>query len=324
MKSLSLSCVLIPVSVLLASYNPLVDGALSEVCVKVVDDRGAAVPGASVKVSYQVSDYNGVSKDGTTDDRGVFVSKGRNIGSVWIYALKDGYYDARLHPDLREQSTAEAQQSGAWTRGVREVVLTLRRKFAPVKLVRKGGTYSNVKYPVLDEAKGFDLELFDWCPPHGNGRYADFTVKTEYWRSSDDWLKVYDKTVVSMTNCVDGFYLADVHPTSAFRYDYAANTNAVFSKELVFEYDRRTGKVEVDRKLPEGKYLVVRTRTRLDGKGNLVSARYGLIRESFNPVSDLDVEYWYNPVDNEVSLEGDWRHVLPPPRAEVEQGRRRR
>jgi len=304
---------LILASSLQAAYNPLIDGALSEVRVKVIDDRGEVVPGVSVRVDYQISDFKGVSKNGTTDERGEFVSRERNIGSVWIYASKTGHYDTRLHPDLREQTLLEAETSGRWTKGVKDVVLTLRRICRPVKLARRGSSHSNVKYPVLDEEKGFDLEIFDWCPPYGKGRHADLSVKTERWRSPDDWLKVYDKTVVSLVNCVDGFYLADVQSYSAFRYEYAVNTNAVFTKELVFEYDRRTGTVAVDRKLPQGKYLVVRTRTRLDERGNLISARYGLIRESFNPTSDLDVEYWFNPVDNDTSLEGNWRHVLPPP-----------
>ena len=160
--------------------------------------------------------------------------------------------------------------------------------------------------------KGFDMKRFDWCPPYGKGEYADLQISTDYWRSKDDWFKVYDKTVITMTNSLDGAYFADVDRFSAMRHPYEANTNAVFRREFVFEYDRRTGSVVKEVAMPKGKCLVFRTRTKVDDKGRLLSANYGIICETLDPFADLDLEVIFNPVPNDLNLEGDWKHVLYP------------
>ncbi len=52
-------------------------------------------------------------------------------------------------------------------------------------------------------------------------RYADILVAKEFWRSDEDWLKVYDKVVITMTNCLDGAYLTDTDAFSSMKYPYS-------------------------------------------------------------------------------------------------------
>ena len=296
----------------MSSYDPYIDGAMADLSIRVVDDDADPVAGASVHVSLSTGPAEGTSSDGIADGTGSFGVKGRTTGSVWISVEKDGYYKTRVHPDIRGLPDETARQTRKWSDGPKVVMVVLRKIRNPKPLVHKGGIYSGVKYPQGADVKGFDLVEFDWCAPYGKGKYDDLQFKTEFWRSPEDWFKYYEKVTVTMTNCVDGMYFADVNAGSAYRYGYAADTNSPFQKELVFELDRRTGVTTRNVGLTKGKYIVFRTRTRVDEKGRLVAANYGLITEKFRPFKDLDIECVCNPTVNDPTLEGDWPYVLEP------------
>lgn len=283
--------------------NPCLDGALAELELTVVDDSGEKVEDAEVDVAFQTSIENANLVKRTSDHTGRLIAAGRTVGTVNVWARKTGYYETHKVLNVRRNPVAVAGKNGRWSDVPIADQLILRKVRNPVKLLRKGDAYSDVRYPVLDAVKGFDLLMFDWCPPYGRGEYDDLQIRTKFWRSPDDWLKVHDRTVVTMTNRVDGFYFADVDDTSAFRYAYKAETNAVYVKELVFEYDRREGAVTTNRGMPKGKYLIFRTRTRTDENGRVVMANYGLIKESFDPFADLDMCSLFNPVSNDPNLE---------------------
>lgn len=287
-----------------AAYNPFVDGAKADVRIKVVDDQGDPVPDALVSAIFLTDVQKVDVAKGLTDSEGCFSAARTCIGQMRLWVRKDGYYDTKTLPtEFRKNTGAEATKTHRWSDGTVELPVVLKKRRNPVKLIHKGGTYSDVKYPVLAKVKGFDLERFDWCPPYGKGRYADLQISTEYWRDEKDWLKVYDKTVVAMTNTLDGAYFADIDSSSSMRYPYAANTNAVFQREFIFEYDRRTGNVTKNITMPKGKCLVFRTRTKLDEEGRLKEANYGVITESFDPFADLDLEVFFNPTPNDTNLE---------------------
>lgn len=288
----------------LASYNPFSDGALASVKVMVVDDNGDAVEGAKVSLVFHVAPSDVVVAEGLTDKSGSFAAERNCTGEMRIWVRKDGYYDTKSQPtEFRTNSGMEASKTHRWSAKTVDLLIVLKKRRNPVRLVHKGGTYSDIKYPMLLGPKGFDLVLFDWCPPYGKGRYADIQISREYWRSKDDWLKVYDKTIVTMTNCLDGAYFANVDAFSSMRYPYEADTNEVFRKEFIFEYDRRTGIVVKNVVMPKGKCLVFRTRTKVDDEGRVKEANYGIITETFDPFADLDLEVFFNPTDNDTNLE---------------------
>ena len=298
--------------VVLPSYDPYIHGATADILITVVDDCGVPVPMARVHASLATGPAEGTNCDGMTDEKGTFAVKGRTTGSVWIAVNKNGYYKSRVHPDIRGVSDDTARKERKWSDGVKRVEVVLKRIRNPKSLVRNGGVYSGIKYPEGECLKGFDLVEFDWCAPYGKGKYDDLQFKTEFWRSPDSWFKYYEKVTITMTNCLDGLYFADVDAASAYRYGYNANTNSLYKKELVFELDRRTGVPTRNVGLPEGKYIVFRTRTKVDERGRLVSANYGLITEKLRPFKDLDIECVYNPNANDTVIEGKWSHVLDP------------
>lgn len=293
-----------PLVSLWAAYNPFVDGAKADVCIKVVDDLDIPVKDATVSVVFMTDVQKVDVAKGVSDDGGCFGAARNCIGEMRLWVRKDGYYDTKTMPtEFRKYSAKEAEKTHRWSAETVELPVVLKKKRNPVKLVRRGGVYSDIKYPTHSGVMGFDLEKFDWCSPYGSGRYADIQVAREFWRSDEDWLKVYDKVVVTMTNCLDGAYFVDTDAFSSMKYPYAANTNVVFNKEFKFEYDRRSGTVDKNVAMPKGKCLVFRTRTSVDDEGRLKAAHYGIITETFDPFSDMDMEVIFNPTVNDANLE---------------------
>ncbi len=70
-------------------------------------------------------------------------------------------------------------------------------------------------------------------------------------------------------------YLAEKN--SQLQTTYRADTNAVYKQEMVFDFNMLDHKHEIDTSLKEHQYLVLRTRTRVDEKGNLIEAYYSKI-----------------------------------------------
>ena len=298
------------------AFSPIIDGATSELAIRVVDDSSIPVTDAEVSVVFYVKPEKVDVHRGLTDTNGLFKTKGRSIGEIHVIVKKDGYYQGRVLPKFRLLSVEEATAARRWAMGEVLVPVVLKKIRDPARLVRNGGkeTWRRVCYPSTNFTMGFDLLAYDWCPPFGKGKHADFQIQTEFWRSEKDYLTYRNKTIISMTNAMDGFYFADVDPTSAFRYAYEADPHAQFAKELRFEIDRRNEVVATDKGMPRGKYIVFRTRTITDPKGNVLSANYGMIAEKMSALGNLSMICIFNPEPNDLRLEpeADWNSELAP------------
>ena len=140
---------------------------------------------------------------------------------------------------------------------------------------------------------------------------ADFFVEYSYEHFRKD--RVVDCALVFTNNVHDGFYIAKSAGTR-FRSDYAANTNAVYMKRLDFDSwgKKYKGNYAVEL-LDNDQYIVLRTRTRCDDDGKIVSANYskiyGPIR--FNGMFVHEGSY-FNPNENDPNLEADTTVNLMP------------
>ena len=174
------------------------------------------------------------------------------------------------------------------------------------------GIGKTLKYP--NNAKrgswGFNLKAGDWIKPDGRGEIADFFV--EY---SEEHLKA-DKSLdcaLVFTNSVDdGCYVAKCTGTR-FRSDYNANTSSIFMKRLDFSsWGKKYKDKYATELLDADEYLVMRTRTRRDEKGRLVSANFAKI---YGPISfcfGMNFISYFNPNENDPNLEADTKVNLMP------------
>ena len=173
----------------------------------------------------------------------------------------------------------------------------------PVSLIKKKG---GVSVPRTDVWIGFDMKQGDWVGYGGVGRTPDFEVKIQW-----DGKPVVSSELVRMelrfVGDGAGFYMANTTSNSAFSGIYNAATNEVYKKEFTCSTTRRNGTVSTE-EIPSGKLMVVRSRCRLDDKGDVVEANYGFIRAvliegGYDGKASAFMNYRFNPTPNDTNLE---------------------
>ena len=296
--ALFLSVGIVPCTV---AYSPIIDGALADVRIKVVDDMGEVVPDATISVTFYTAPEKVDVRRGKTDAEGFFSAKGRCIGEAHAWIRKDGYYETKADPLFRVLSDKDVERMRRWSNGTVETVTTLKKKRNPTALVLHCLEYR--KFPATNEVVKLDLERLEWCPPYGNGRHDDVHMVFDGWRNPQDWYDYHEHLSLYFPNCVDGFYIRPVDATSDFRYDYAALTNAAYGKGLDFRFARTMDGVTNRVSLAKNEYLVYRVRTQTNEFGHVTHAHYGRIGEGMSQLIGLSLCAWFNPTPNDTNLE---------------------
>lgn len=152
-------------------YSPIIDGAIADIQLNVVDDEGHPVPDANVSVAFYVHPSKSINKIGKTNSDGIFDAKGMTIGeiSAWIY--KDGYYDSRVTPLFETLSNDEITKRRRWSLGTEQTTVILKKKRSPVHTKFHLGDPMTI--PVTNKIVALDLESFEWCAPYGQGVHED-------------------------------------------------------------------------------------------------------------------------------------------------------
>ncbi|MBR0068168.1 MAG: hypothetical protein IJQ00_11280 [Kiritimatiellae bacterium] len=286
-----------------AAYNPIIDGALADMRLKVVDDLGEAVPGAKVAVVIYTAPQKVDVKRGETDARGFFAAKGRSYGEVETLIKKDGYYDTKASPDFKTLPDKDVEKLRRWSVGTVETKVVLKKRRTPVATVFHSVDYATI--PATNEVVCLDLETFKWCPPFGDGKHDDLHLLYEVWRSPTNWFSFHKKLTITAPNCVDGFYRRKVDATSKFRYEYSAQTNETYKKTITYNIDRRGGKPDVVDIPPDDEYFMFRVRTATNEVGEVVHAHYGRIGERSDHMFGLRMKAWFNRSDGDTNLEDE-------------------
>ncbi len=299
----TLVCLFVTVGIVqsVVAYSPIIDGALADVKIKVVDDVGEAVPDATISVTFYTTPQKVDVKRGTTDAEGCFSAKGRCIGEAHAWIRKDGYYETKIDPTFRVLPDKDAARLRKWSDGTVETTATLKKMRDPANLVFHYLEYK--KFPATNEVVKLDLEMLDWCPPYGKGLHDDMHLVFDGWRNPKDWYDFHEHLSVSFPNCVDGFYRRTADVTSGFRYGYSASTNEVYWKDLDFRFARVMSGVTNRVCLANDEYLVYRVRTQTNEFGQVTHANYGRIGEGMSQQIGLSMRSWFNPKDNDTNLE---------------------
>lgn len=283
-------------------YNPYYHNALADVRLRIVDDLGEPVEGATVAASFYIGDTKttGLTKD--TGKDGVVEAKYPCNGEFKVWARKDGYYETLLKTDaFITLSKEEATKTRRWSNGTVDIPVVLKKMRNPVKTERFFVNFATI--PVTNEVVCLDLETFRWCPPYGNGKHRDLHLLYESWQNPTNWFSYYRKLTITTPNCVDGFCVGKLDSFSRFRYAYVADTNAVYRPAFVMELDRRSGSITRNQKPAEDEYLTYRVRTQTNEFGKITTANYGRIGEKPSHMFGLRMSSWFNPRPNDTNLE---------------------
>lgn len=284
------------------------NGAVAKYVYRVVDDEGIPVSNATCHIWFRSygrpQDEAGWVAE--TDTNGIFVAEHRLNEKFSVGIDKVGYYhthDEINYFEMSAEKRLSIVKDDKWQPygELRTVILKRIRK--PVRLL-SSGNLQYYKYPPLGRWVGFDLCKRDWAPPpYGNGEFSDAEIRFEKNITEDGYVKTMEVTFTN--NPFAGAYEVAVDSFSDLKSVYRANTNALFSG--VFKYTFKRGKGGPERnELEEGRYLVFRSRTKVDRDGVLLSAHYGIIFGDwrFFEKGGMAIEgLRFNPTPNDTNLE---------------------
>ena len=289
--------------------SALRNGALGRYVYRVVDDGGIPVSNASAHVWFRSYGRPQDKADWVvqTDTNGMFAAEHSFNEQFSVGIDKEGYY--HTHVEINYLSMTELPvKDGKWQPygETRTVVL---------KQIRQPQDMLGVDCPpqrkirIYDEWLGVDLAKGDFVPPVGNGCEPDMLVRFHLAGEMPyDWSIRMD---VSFTNSpYAGAYRLKMDNWSDMKSVYQADTNATYLSELSFRYAREKGtRTPNMEKLGKDEYLVFRTRTKVDGGGKLLSARYGKLYGPwhFEDAGGFRIhKVFLNRNDNDVNLEDTW------------------
>ena len=318
-------------------------GCASErLCVKVVDDEGLPVSNATVNVYFTSSHI--VFGEGTdhhyeakTDTNGNAVVKFNCSTSDFAWRVEaDGYYRGNLHSGNFKGEDVIVPP------GIGYVVLHEHEKWGEETLYPKKNPQSmyaytremDIKSPIVNGRYGFDLECFDWLPPHGKGRVADFYYVRE--RSDDARSKKFANQGKSdfflFKNGEPGYpklgdvigrvefdehcgaYIGKQTGCESFPSVYRADPNREYLRSFPISIRGNGGHtiwLEEGDVINGGEYMVIRSRVKCDEHGNIVSANYSKILGPMGLFGMVGLkEAVFNPRTNDTNLEFDPKRNL--------------
>lgn len=290
------------------NYALLEGGALAKVNLRVVDQDGVAVAGAKVWGGLSAPfSKDAILVEGTTNTNGEFVAQGKCDEFLRVDVTKEGYYHTEEKVNFRESKAAPIIKDDKWQPygETRTVVLKKIKDPWAVKVFCENSHRRDI--PVFDKWVGFDLEVGDWLPPYGAGKFYDIALRfnSDVRKQRIDY--TYTMDVCFTNNPFGGAYMLKKDANSHLQTEYAADTNGNFKSEFAFVTECIADKPVRSNYLEVDSYLVFRTRTRVDDQGRLVSAHYGKICgvwRSTQKIMQLG-DGCFNSVENDPNIEGD-------------------
>ncbi len=258
-----------------------------KVTLKVVDEAGLPVIGAKADVNYYTNRAL-ASMEGPTDADGIFVASHLSYGGEIGFAVgKSGYYTTK----------------GSYTLGFNydpakwslSQTVVLKKIGKPVPMYAKS---VNLGMPTFDKPIGYDLEVGDWVGPFGKGVNGDILF-TGHFNDNTNNESDYSLTV-TFPNPADGLQeftttiFAQEGPYSELRSSHEAPLDG-YQSEWVQANNRPLGRT---RDAHHNYYI--RVRTKIDDRGNIVSAHFGKIYGDF-----MQFRYYLNPTINDRNVEFD-------------------
>ena len=337
-----LLCVLLP-SLGLAAPGRTVD-------IRVVDETGKPVPRAHALV--HCGKENDVSEGGQAGFQELTDVDGR-----WSHEFKQKWglknIQVFLHEDEPERDVYPIwlEYFISYHRQEASYDLTLPRIIHPVKLKakvksmhygyvrRKDGVYEDLTTP-RGTRVGFDLDLMQWLPPHGEGKRADFEVSVTSvqvgWTISEELLAhrvamkrgtreelaarhgIWKRTaVITFPNPGDGILRSpQFWPYCKLKMPHRAPEDGYRRECVLTELEELSESTPNINKLQHPYYAgyFLRVRSKLDSAGNVVSANYAKMMLPQIDITGFGATFFFNPTENDTNLEYSGVNLLPRPK----------
>jgi hypothetical protein len=311
----------------------------SEVVLSMRDTEGRAIAQAEAEIYFLVTGRD-LPVRAVTDARGQVRAEGRSIFGFHLIAQKPGYYSA----DWRIQSAVERLE--------RTIILPEKRNPIPL-FAREVGRWTSTEgnLPAENEWLGYDFEAADWVAPHGKGRTTDirFRYRHEFQGYRFETPAQLEEEIrinkeISARDRIEWteqrFKLLYGRWSGELEISFPGEKEGVIEvvdQFLAYSQLKMPHEAPVEGYGPAPKYTLnnfspsglrtnvgffLRTRVKLDERGNIVSAHYAKVIGDFgfSAVGRLLFTYYFNPTPNDRNLELDpARNLFPnaPPGAYI-------
>ncbi len=301
--------------------------------VRVTDDNAQPIPGAEVRVIFAATLADG-TRDMTipfvTDQRGTGAARGRAEFRITILVTKPGFYDVRVDGLRAGQD--------------HEVALVLRERKKPIPLhVAQVGLDRVERFPKQDVWLGFDFSVADWIEPYGRGKVEDVRLRFRhtFLGYEEDIQKTLAERMARNKQSVESggqTWTEEQFRIKAGKWDGLLELSFPGSKDGIIEETLRylpyntmrlpheaptdgyipNWRVEAKSYTPperrENVGFFLRTRTKLDGQGNIISAHYAKITGDIevDARGSIKFHYYFNPTANDRNLEFAYERNLFP------------
>lgn len=228
----------------------------------------------------------------------------------------DKYYATCLRHDYA--SPSKNVSGGRWVPWNPTVKMVLKEYVNPIPMYATG-IKNRIELPALNQWIGFDFEQNDWIAPWGAGTFCDLEVKCTWNGIKGETYNGY-QVEFRMMKPYAGMYPFVRDNTSGLQSPYHASASTDYQHQMVF-YERRD---EATNRFSSNEFdltkgLTFRTRTKVDDRGQLQSARYGklygvegrlLQHVPGKPKMSITLAYYFNPTENDTNIEFDPEHNL--------------
>ena len=279
------------------------NGANVKFVLHVSDEQGVAISNARVAYGFSNGYDKFNSVYGLTDSSGDLLIEGKCRFYVGYSVGKDGYYFSDGKIDYANSEVVPAVIDGEWQPYGNRYDVTLKRRTQPadMSMITRMSIY---KIPEYGKWLGFDFERKDFCSPFGRGISDDILLR--FAREAKDALNYKISMEVSFTNNpYAGFYELEKDEASELKSVHFADTKSAYARKAEsYCYETTANRIISNTKLPQSRYLVFRTRTKVDESGNLVSAHYGKIYAPWDFDEGMCFgRAFFNTTPNEPNLE---------------------
>ena len=251
-------------------------GAMAEIRLKVVDDRGAPVTNANVRAIMDMPSDE-YSMFGKTDTNGEHVVRGKTNGNYIKFLVdKDGYYGSYRRMTYVQMHAEHDVKDGKWQPYGEEQRIQLRHIHNPIELTQ-GTLFADIA--ATNQWIGFDMMAKDFVRPFGKGDTADFEVRAVWdGKSPTESRLCYGE--LRFTHPVAGGCYVEKVSESSYPYVYCADRNGKYETSSLKVVNRmgEPGLTKIPFK--ENCVLVVRTRCVIDEETKVLKyANYGYIKD---------------------------------------------
>ena len=305
--------------------------------VKVVDDEGNSVSNAVVNVSF-TSGHVVFGKGTPLYYKGYTGKDGRatvrfNCDSSDVHwsVNANGFYPSEVRKEVFKIDVVPIPPA------FYNVIMLEHEKHGEITLYRKRNPqpmYAHTwelerKSPIANGRYGFDLEYFDWLPPLGKGKVADFyyvrdrkdveNVKVALAKGKGYGLMSFRNGTPNYPVVGDvvgriefdekcGAYVGKCTGNENFPSRFGADMTETYVSEFPIRIVAQKGTVWLHegRVIEKGEYMVIRSRVKCDERGNIVSANYSKLLGPVGFGSLVAIgESVFNPRPNDTNLEFD-------------------